>query len=238
MSRRQNHRHVANVDGERSSIGDATVQAACTSIDIACRKQMALMFPERHTARDMIPRMFPKDIIDRAVAAQGIIEPSLVHRTYQIYPKVTLTLNFEGNPVPTIEPKHFAPQSTFPEIADLIANLQVIREQFGRVKHMLRWFNKGATPAAIRNYWPAVMQLCPKASCFADMIEHAPARYATPTDIGSVLSLIRETAGTVAMMALTQGDARSTLGVALTFQAHTAMWEDIQIYYDSLQVFL
>lgn len=235
MRRSPVNRHI---DGQRSSIGDAIVDQAIGKLNQTMSREIAVFQTKRWSAGELIPLMFTEDTIKRAQAAKGIIAPRSDEIMFCVMTNVQLTLTFPAS-TPAINPTFCALQPGFQEVLDVIEAIREIHAKYGRVKAVLRWFNRHATAAAIRNYWPSVIALCGKSSAFDGMHEFAPERYATPTDIGTMLPLIRETAGTVATMALMgETPLRVKGSVQLRLDACKVEWQGLTFSLDTQHVYL
>ncbi len=228
-----------HADGQRSSIGDIHVNNACVMLNRAALREAAMFIPKRVGVDYAVPLMFDPDTIARAQAARGIIDPRTDVIRYRetgpskLFSGVSVQLSYTNCAIPPISPKYFHPQLGFAEIAETVRTIQDIHFKYGRVKQLLRWFNRNATAAAIRNYWPSVLQLCGKSSVWEGMIETPPARYQEPSELSTILPLIRETVGTVATMALAGDEAGHTVGtVKVLLDECTRTWEDIPVLLD------
>lgn len=221
--------------GERQTISAARMEEATTLLNQTCLRECHMLIPN-FTREQLLPWLFRDEDLAKLRAVNGMVETPAA-RSYALLPYVTLTLSYDNDKqratTPAIEASRFFPQGdrTVPLMAAL-RTLDAPCLKYGLVKHLLRWFDKNATLGAIRNYWPAAMQLCP--DVFKDMAE-ASDRYSTPADIGTMLPLIRETAGTVAAMALVPKDApvRPFGTVRVTFHARYVEWEGVKVYLDT-----
>ena len=194
-------------DGARDSLGDVHVAAACTKLDNTAKRECAL-YLETFEAGSILPWLFDEDLLRRLRAIHGVVETRFDWGKYTLLPGVDLTLFYTKLDVPAILPKAFKLDILRAQpLLEAAHKAQEIHQKYARVKTMLRWFTRNATPGAIRNYWPAVVTLCPSAPALQDMIAKAPARYSTPSEIGAHLPLIRETARTVAGMEMLPADA-------------------------------
>lgn len=228
------------VEGERSTIPTAQMEKAIGEIDRCCAREVTMMVPQRFNVEQILPWFFPDDTLAKLRAVKGMVETDST-KQYQVLPDIDLILTYRSSShvcsVPAIEQKCWQPhpQRSQPML-EAIRQIAEVHFKYGRVKHMLRWFNKHATPGAVRNYWPAAMSLCPDSE-IAKMME-APSRYSVPVGIGDVLPLIRETAGTVATMALVPADIQvhSHNNIRLRLNSCGRDWEGLSVMLDT-QIF-
>ena len=191
----------------RSSLGDGYVETACNTINRQMARTANMMVEYSPSCEDVLPMLFLDDTLAKLKAVLGMVDPSTSYKYYRITPHVSLRIYFDGAAVPTIEPEHVHVQPFRAEpLLKAIEEIRAIYIQYERVKHTLRWFNRNATPGAIRHYWPAVLQLCPDSPALKDL-KATPARFASPPKIGQMLPLIRETASTMSMATLLPADA-------------------------------
>jgi hypothetical protein len=119
-----------------------------------------------------------------------------------------IKIDFEGCDILPIQPSRLQLQKD--KIGPLIQYLREVEKvylQYEEIKAVLRWLNQNATIGGIRYYWPSIMRVAPKDSVFAGM-EKAPKRHDTPRHLYEWLQPLRDTAATVASMALMPEDAR------------------------------
>ncbi len=229
MSRRQWR------DEPRGTFSDKHMHSACQMIDKACQRAVDLFVPQRFTREQVLPWIFPADSLEKLRAVMGMVDTNAI-KNYEIENNVRLQLRWghhEDDTTPAIEASQFFPTDDAKPLMDAIHAIIDIQEQYGRVKHMLRWFNQNATPGAVRTYWPAAMTLLPD-SDIADMVV-PPTRYTTPEKLGEVLPLIRDTAATVAAMELLPNDvpAKDYWNMQLCFHERTKLWEGIKVHYNA-----
>lgn len=237
MGRRSWAAKKSFVEGERSTIPAVQMEKAIREIDHCCSREVAMMVPQRFNVEQILPWFFPDDTLDKLRAVKGMVETDST-KQYQVLPDINLILTYRSSShlssVPAIEPRCWQPhpQRSQPML-EAIRQIEEVHFKYGRVKHMLRWFNKHATPGAVRNYWPSAMALCPESE-IAKMTE-APARYTVPAGIGEVLPLIRDTAGTVATMALVPADVliHPANNIRLRLNQRSRDWEGLSIDLDT-----
>lgn len=230
-----------HIDGSRASIGDWHVDEAVGVITRAALIEMNLCVTETFNRERLIPMCFPDEVVEKLQAVQGMVDPSSPISTYEFTSGIHLAINFKDALIPTPVDGAWAihhSDRARPFLA-AVHELTQIREKYAAVYWLLRWFNRNATPAAVRAMWPAVLSLCPKSSLcqeYADM----PSRYIAPNDSGRLANLIRDTAGTVAAMQLIPADAEPrTRGTAwLTFSSGLFMREGVEVMSDPLSVSL
>lgn len=204
----RNRRNVTRTSDERSSIGDGYVDEAVAKLNLTCGAAVATMTRYTQSREETLPMLFRDDDLAKLEAVLGMVDPSMNQEGYIVQPDVILTVSYAGAKVPTIErgrlylqPDRIAPLLSY------IAEVKAIHDKFEEVKAVLRWFNRNATPGAIRYYWPTALELCRKAPAF-DALQEVPTRYHNPPKISSWLQPIKDAAATVAGSLLLPGDAR------------------------------
>lgn len=227
-----------HADGARMSIGDHDVDQAVVAINRAALVEMHLCVTEQFNRERLIPMCFYDEAIAKLRAVRGLITPSSYRNSYRINDNAELHINFNESLTPTPDEAAWClyPGRAAPLFAAL-HELTQIREKYAAVYWLLRWFNRNATPAAVRAMWPAVLTLCPQSNLckeYGDM----PSRWVTPNDSGKLANLIRDTAGTVAGMQLIPTDVEPrTRGTAwLTFAGGPFMREGVELHVDQLTV--
>ena len=196
-----------HVDGARASIGDGYVEEACGKLNLTAQRECN-MYLEHFEAANILNWFFDEELLRQLRLIHGLIPIDEHMEGYALHENVRLFINYKHLNVPTILPVSFTPD--FERCRPIMAAAQLAQEihrKYARVRHVLRSFNRNATPGAVRAYWPAVLALCPKAPVLQDMMDKAPTRYDTPRDIGRMLPLVRETACTVAGMEMIPADA-------------------------------
>lgn len=190
--------------GERESIGDLEVSQACAELTRAAARHADMAVPWKPEFHATLQMIFPQDTINRAVAAQGIILPRYTAATYKgIAAGVTLGIEYADadTGVPTIDEACVDLQPGATRLLHTIEEIRGIYYKYEKVKYVLRWMNRNATPGAIRHYWPSALQLCPGSTALQE-VSGGAARYSEPPEIGGMLQMIRDTAATVAALAL------------------------------------
>lgn len=231
MGRRSRPTINRNIDGQRSSIGDTYVEDACKALDRAAQIEANIFVTDAFTPEQVISMIIPDDIVQRAKDAFGIVRPAYGEREYNCWAEMSVTVAHQHNEATRllpIEPEHMRIYNDrFAPLHEAAATINAIWLKYQEVRWLLRWFNRNATPGAVRNYWPSVLTLCPKSPSIE---AEGPSRYSTPNGIGQLLPLIRSTSTTVATMQMLPSDAeprpRSTVrltckGHSLTTQGHT-----------------
>lgn len=227
-----------HADGSRASIGDTDVAAACSKLDQAVSKECALLC-QGFDVKQVIPMLFPDDVVELLVASRIYFDTYSPTGSYPWDTNAALyvDLNFEGV-IPTPSASAFRPNPTrYADFLYTINQATKIREKYAAVKHLLRWFNRNATPAAVRALWPAVLTLCPGSALCKEYAE-MPSRYVAPDQTGELLALIRDTAATVAHMQMLPSDvvSRTRGTVRLTFTMAVFIREQIDIHADAIVV--
>lgn len=218
-----------HADGERSSIGDDTVNGAVNRITAAMHAEIAMNVERGFIAMDALHMFFPDDLADQLRAVRHCVTPSSTTGNYPVGGsdiKTHVDWSKSGIPTPSVD----AMQPHYDRMDLFHAAIQTVRDariKYGKVVHLIRWFNRNATPSAVRNYWPSALALVPGSRFAADNAE-PPSRYSVPNGIGGLLSLLRETAGTVAGMQLIPSDmkGRARGQVWLTFEPTAIITED------------
>ena len=103
------------------------------------------------------------------------------------------------------------------------------------MKAVLRWLKKNATKAAIRYYWPAILQVLP--AQFAEYQE-CPQRFADPLGIESLSPFFRNTMATMTSAKLLSDSVEPVKreGLVLTFSPDKIRVNDFQYTTDNLSV--
>lgn len=221
-------------DGSRASVGDNYVESACTALNIACLKE-ANMFVRDFIARDVVPILFRDDQVAKLTAVHGLLAIEREIWDYDLTPYLngSVTIQTDYMPAPRHTALYWQSERAGP-LASAVTTLNQLHVKWGAVKHLLRWFNRNATPGAVRANWPSILKLCPDSPALREL-QHAPLRYTNPQDLSSLLPLIRATAATVAAMAMIPGDAhpRTKGTVMLTLPQRTATYEGVEINLDA-----
>lgn len=208
--------------GDRESIGDEYVHAACRDIELAGRAHAASAVPWQPTFDTIIHMLFSDDTRSKALAAKEIIEPrfyTLPYRNLGVA-GVILTLDYEESGWPPINESVLSLQPGAGRLLNVVEEIRAIYLKYEQVKYVLRWMNRNATPGAIRHYWPTALQLCKKSAPLQEVAGGA-SRYAEPPEIGDLLQDIRDTAATWAaatMMPNTMAP-RDRTNIRLTFSS-------------------
>lgn len=223
------------VDGERQSVGDHYVDAACTALNVACAKEAA-MFVEGLTVHDVVPMLFRDEDVAKLKAVHGLLWEERPIGYYDLAPYCQGVIGIETKDTMPA----FAKSALYwhtdraDRLARAVRGLSELHIKWGAVKHLLRWFNRNATPGAVRANWPSVMQLCPDAPALK-ALPHSPTRYTNPQELSALLPLIRDTSSTVATMAMIPGGAQPrTCGtVWITLPERTVDYANTTIKLDS-----
>ena len=213
------------------------METAIGTLDKTCYNEISMFVPQRFHREAVLPWLFSEDTLAKLRAVKGMVNTD-ANKVYPIDDGVCdivmeyKTYKNDNASVPAIEPCMLQISSWAEPLLTTIASMQAIHEKYGRVKHLLRWFNMNATEGAVRNYWPAAMSLCPNSSVAQMTV--APVRYNTPAGIGEMLPLIRETAGTVAAMQLVPADVpdRPYNNMRLILNERPHVWEGIKVALD------
>lgn len=234
MGRRKTIQTNRFEDGSRSSVGDHYVDTACKALDTACAKEAALFVPHL-SADEVTPMVFKDDVIAKLKAVHGLLSYEDKDATYDLRPHARGHLMVKTLFRPAASPGGFQwhqdRAGPLKAAVDAIVELHI---KWGAVKHLLRWFNRNATPGAVRANWPSVLALCPDAPNLKEL-QHAPLRYTNPQELSTLLPIIRATASTVASMKLLPGDVSPRLreGVSLVLPALTVTYEGVDVILES-----
>lgn len=206
----------------RSSLGDQHVQDACTRLTRDAQRTINLMTKYEATRERTLPMLFRDDDIAKLQAVRGMVDASRDTQAYMVGDHCYLWINYEDALLPTIEPSrlHIQPERIGP-LLNHVAAVRAIHLQFEAVKYVLRWFNREATPGAIRYYWPTAMQLCPKATCW-EGLQEVPTRFKEPDGLGMRMQMVRDSAATVATSLLLPSHAvpKNAGKMWLTFESY------------------
>jgi len=151
---------------------------------------------------DTLAMLFPDDMRAKLAEVKGWIEPADHTEDYEIIPHVSLTINFDSSPVPTIVPSFM--QLNLDRAQPLLIYLEGVYRvhmQYELVKAVVRWLNSNATPGAVRYYWPSAMKLMPQHPMWKDLQE-VPTRFVNPVGIEDWTQALKETATTMAASAM------------------------------------
>lgn len=218
-----------HADGERSSIGDDDVQHAVDAIHGVMHAEIAMNVERGFTAMNALHMFFPDDLADRLRAVRHCVTPQSDIGDYPIGGQgIKAHVDWSNSGIPTPSVAAMQPHRDRMELFHIaIQTVRDARIKYGKVVHLIRWFNRNATPSAVRNYWPSALALVPGSKFAVDNAE-PPSRYSVPNGIGGLLSLLRETAGTVAGMQLIPSDMRrrARREVWLTFEPTEIITED------------
>lgn len=200
MSRRFYGNKNRYEDGSRQSIGDYHVDQACSKLMTAAMREATCLLPE-FTRREIAEMLFPPETILLVEKATLYLKEQYTINSYRLHPAARLSLDFEGTGLQPIASSSVVPQPSYEKLEKAIAVLMELQRKWMSAADLLRWFNKYATPGAVRAIWPTAMQLCPQSSAWTNLKE-APMRYTDPPDLAVRLPQIREATATVAAMAL------------------------------------
>jgi hypothetical protein len=230
MGRRRNVIGNRFEDGSRSTIGDSYVEKACADLNAACVTEAA-MFTQAFTAAEVTPMIFKDEAIARVKAVHGLLAYEGRDGQYDLQPfcNGTLTLMTTDRPAASTSAFHWHPDRAAP-LKAAVDTLNDLHVKWGAVKYLLRWFNRHATPGAVRANWPSVLSLCPDAPSLKEL-QHAPVRYTNPQELSALLPLIRATATTVAAMKMLPSDAHPRVrgSAIINLQPRKVTYEGVEI---------
>jgi hypothetical protein len=179
--------------------------------------------------------LFRDEDVAKLTAVHGLLSYERETETYDLRPRLNghITIEADYMPAPSKEALYWQSERAG-SLASAVATLNELHVKWGAVKHLLRWFNRNATPGAVRANWPSVLTLCSDSPSLREL-QHAPTRYTNPQELSSLLPLIRSTATTVAAMAMIPGDAQPRLRgtVRVTLPQRTVPYEGVEISVDS-----
>lgn len=182
----------------RSSLGDNYVDEAVKGLDRTCGATVATMTNYDRTREQTLPMIFLDADLHKAREANHLVDASTDIISYDVGHDVKLFVNYRDGNCPAIQETalYLQPARMGPLINHIVA-VRAIHDKFEQVKGMMRWLNRNATPGAIRYYWPTVLQLCPRSPNMVEL-QHVPARYTNPPNIGDWMQALKDTAATVA----------------------------------------
>lgn len=193
-------------------LGNGDMDAAISTLDMRMKAAVTLLTEYTFKRDGTLKMLFAEDTIEKATAAKGIVTPDYQAKSYELQGQCffmgNIRIDYEGCKTLPITPTKLELQR--PEFNHLLHYLQEVEKiylQYEEVKGVLRWLNTKATIGGIRYYWPSIMKVAPKNSCFTGM-ETPPKRFETPSALHQWLPALRNTASTVASMALMPDDAR------------------------------
>lgn len=205
---RNAYRHISRPSSsERASMGDTPVEAAIARLKTVQQKAVTTMTSFHGSIHSVIPLLFHPDIIERAVNARDIIKPMTNTIEYDMGHDVRLSLDYEGNKVPPIQPQRLQTQPGFSLIQTYIDAVMAVHMQYEELKGVVRWLNRNATPGAIRYLFPQAMKLVPDSPIWKDL-QAVPSRYSQPDDIAAWTQPIKDAANTFVAVALLPEDAK------------------------------
>lgn len=226
-------------NGARSSIGDRDVDTACAALNKACLAEAAI-FTQHLTSDDVTPMVLKDDVVAKLKAVHGLLASEDRDHYYDLQPWANGTLTIYSDDRPSAAGCAFEWHGDRAgPLLSVVQEINSLHIKWGAVKHLLRWFNRNATPGAVRANWPSVLVLCPDSAMLKEL-QHAPTRYTNPQDLSALLPLIRATATTVAAMKMLPADAvpRVKHSVSLGLPARTVTYEGVDIDLDSQSFWL
>lgn len=232
-----NRRSRTREPQERSALGDNHVEAAISTLQTIQKRAVATLCSYDISRERTLEMIFPGWVLENARGAKNIIDPASDITPYNIA-GANLFVNFDEHcPYPAIMPEQMLLQPSAGPLVDFISSVKAVHEQYEEVKHLLRWFNRHATPAGIRYYWPTVLQLCGKAPALADL-QHVPARYTTPQGLPDRIQLIKDTAATMAASLMLPNRTLPPRGVMwLTFNPYHLTRDAVAFNTDQMMYF-
>jgi hypothetical protein len=154
------------------------------------------------TPEDVIKWLFSVDVIEKCRAAYPIVrniyKPTFCEGPLMIpgcYAKCTVSLGLDKLSMccPNTQHISFSPNAA---IAEAINDTYAVYLSFEKVRQVVDWLSKHATPGAARYYWPTICSLLPpEHAVFASTGE----RYKEPSaNAADIVNLMRKTSGIVA----------------------------------------
>lgn len=241
MSRRHHLKHISASRDARASIGDGHVDVALGQLKRTAQIAAGVMARYACTRETTLSMLFADDTIAKLKQVRGMVTTLGHIRAYTVVPGVDLHINYDGAMVPAVDDKMLALNqnaSRLPPLLAYIAEVKAVHDRFEEVKAVLKWFNRNATPGAVRYYWPAAMKLCPNSRAW-DGLQDVPSRYTTPEDIGDWIQPIKDAAATVAGSAMLPSDAvpREQGNMWLTFKLRTVKLSEHSSYETDTMVY-
>lgn len=200
MTRRNSFQNLSSPNkdkDERQSIGDFYVSSAIDSLKERAGAAVATMTHYTTSREGTLAMLFDDAVLAKLQAVRGMVETRTNVKLYKLADDCHLGVDFEGAKVPAIEDAYLVANSS--RVGPLIAHMMAVKEihdKYEEVKAVLRWFNRHATPGAIRYYWPSAMKLCEKSPVWKDL-QGVPTRYSIPPRIGDWSQSVKEAAATV-----------------------------------------
>ena len=190
-------------------------------------------------ATKTIAMLFNPDDIAKATAARGIVREPGATLPYRLKDNVVLNLTYADDALclPIRSDRLAIQRHLCGPLLNAVEQMEDIYLKFEHVKAALRWLNRNATKAAIRYYWPTILQLLP--SEFAEYQE-CPQRFAEPDKIETMSQLFRDTATTMASAKLLNEDAtgHAYSNLLLTFNTRRITVGDGQQSTDQLSAYI
>jgi hypothetical protein len=190
MSRRGNRLRMAQDRGERCTFGDTEMAEAVRKISNRALRAVATQVEFGHSINEVLPWVFPDEVLERLARARGLVEPSSTNKMYTVSSGVRLTLRFGDDFLPPLQSLFQVNPERAGPLLRALAEIQNIHWKFAEVIAVLRYFHTQATASAARYYWPTILGLCPSAP------SEIPTRFAEPRNIADWLPIIRSSANT------------------------------------------
>lgn len=180
----------------RQSLGDKHVDLAIATLKKTAMRTVKVMTDYKPSRMETIEMLFRDEDIEAAKRVRGMIRPATSTKDYEVVPGVQLYIDYSECVVPTIEnaAMHMHADRIQP-LLTYVAEVKAVHDRFEELKAVLKWFNRNATPGAIRAYWPTAMKLTPQSKVWEDLQE-VPSRYSEPPHVGEWLQAIRDSAQT------------------------------------------
>lgn len=209
MARRRNYENPG-----KHSLGNE-LKSALAMLDRLQLRVIKAMVQVDFTAHDVVTWLWDDHTREIMHKAYFVVPSINVHNNYS-FPTDNCSIRFDWAALQLAAPADdimdIKPDAH--RLFDVMEEVNVIRVKFATARHLVNWMDAHATAGAIRAYWPTMLSLVS-----TDVIPHAmPKFHHEPEGIAPMLSLLRDTAATVAS-ALVLPEAANIGKTKLVFNA-------------------
>lgn len=211
-------------------------EAVHRKINLMTMGMIQTCLPFEHDADQIIKWLFdPEDIaLLRRAAGLSVETIGYGHRWQICNDLLVSNINFKEKGI--FPPRHVHLQQGCELLQIYIEKARDIIQQFGVVKHVFDWLNANATAGAVRYYWPSILSLVPDEARDAFAVKST--RFRDPPGIERLLSLMRESAGTVGAANLLPAYVKRPSTFILCFTERTIEREGREITIPSMDLLL